>query len=301
MRWDDLRFFLATVRAESVRGAALELAVSHSTIARRIEDFEARLGARLFDRTPTGFVITEAGTRLIPHAEAMERAAADAERQLLGEDRRLDGEVRLTLPYSIVEGLLMDDLARFAERYPRVQLELSISDALLDISRREADIALRFLRTGHAPPAHLIGRQVGLSCHAAYASPAYLDAHTLDGDAPTARWLGWEERTARPDWLAESPLPGLGAVHRFDDVSLQLDAARCGMGIAFLPCAVGDRSTDVVRVPGTVPVPRFDIWILSHPDLRDTTRLRAMRDWLADAMERRAALFRGEGTSTDGG
>ena len=295
LRWDDLRLFLAVARSGSARAAGAELGLSHSTVARRIEECEARLGATLFDRIASGYAITVTGERLVEHAEAMERTALEAERLAAGGDGRLEGDVRLTLPLSLACGPLMDDLVGFARAYPAIDLELETSDALLDIDRREADVAIRFQRLGEAPPEHLIGRHVGLSCNAAYASEAYLASHALApaGDAPEARWLGWGEGVRRPPWIGATAYPELLSRHRLDDPLLQLHAARAGAGLALIPCMLGDPEPGLVRVPGAEPVALFDVWILSHPGLRDMARLRAARDWLVAALEAKAPLLRG--------
>lgn len=296
LRWDDLRVFLLVARHGSARAAGTELELAHSTVARRIEDFEARLGTTLFDRVASGYVITPTGERLREHAERMERTALAAERLVAGEDERLEGDVRVTLPLSLASGPLMTDLVAFAARYPRIDLELETSDALLDIARREADIAIRFQRLGEAPPDQLIGRHVGVSCNAAYASPAYLAAHALDGgsaDVPGGWWLGWNEGVRRPPWIGATTWPHLPSRHRLPDPLLQLHAARAGAGIAMIPCMLGDADAELVRVPGSEPVALFDLWILSHPGLRDMARLRVMRDFLVASLEAKSDALRG--------
>ncbi len=293
LRWDDLRVFLLLARHGSARAAGSELGIAHSTVARRLEDFEARLGTTLFDRVASGYVITATGERLREHAEEMERTALAAERLVAGEDERLEGDVRVTLPLSLATGPLMVDLVAFAARYPLIDLELETSDSLLDIARREADIAIRFQRLGEAPPDQLIGRHVGVSCNAAYATVAYLAAHPPEEAASQARWLGWNEGVRRPPWIGATALPHLSSRHRLPDPLLQLHAARAGAGIALIPCMLGDADDALVRVPGSEPVALFDIWILSHPGLRDMARLRAMRDFLVAALEAKASLFRG--------
>ena len=325
LRWDDLRVFLATARAGSARAAGAELGVSHSTVARRVEELEARLGTTLFDRIDSGYAITPTGRRLRERAEDMERTALGAERLVAGEDDRLEGDVRVTLPLSLACGPLMHDLVGFARAHPRIDLELETSDDLLDLARREADIAIRFQRLGEAPPERLLGRHVGISCNAAYASPDYLERHALApagaptgaptgasdagapgasgggtpgaeaSGAPEARWLGWGEGVRRPPWIGATAFPELVSRHRFDDPMLQLHAARAGAGLALIPCMLGDAEPGLVRVPGAEPIALFDVWILSHPGLRDMARLRAMRDWLVAALEAKGPALRGVG------
>ena len=196
--------------------------------------------------------------------------------------------------------VLMPDLVALAERYPDIELRVGPSDDLLDLSRREADVAVRFLRTGSTPPAHLIGRRAGRSCNAAYARPDYLARHRVDDADALMRWIGWGEGVPRPDWTAATGLPAMEARHGLDDPLLQLWAAGLGLGVAFLPCVLGDADPALVRVPGGAPVPRFDIWVLSHPDLRDTARLRAARDHLVSAIEAKADRFEGRGGPAGG-
>jgi len=176
MEWDDVRIFLALVRAGSVRASAAKAGVSHSTVARRVEALETRLGAKLFDRLPSGYALTAAGEDLYEVAESVENEMDAVRRRLVGQDRRLAGVIRVTMVDIIATHLLMPDLTRFNELYPDIELEVVITYEPLNLTRREADIAIRFAKN---PPDHLIGHRLASAANAVYATQDYLDHHDL--------------------------------------------------------------------------------------------------------------------------
>ena len=152
MDWDDLKVVLALSRKGSARGAAQQLGVSNSTITRRLDDLEHKLHTRLFDRTPDGYKLSAAGEQMLPTAEHVEELVLAAERRITGEDQELEGSIRLTLPP--VSGLefLMERLSEFARQDPGIDIELMSCRDAQDRSRREADIAIRVMPAGVAPP-----------------------------------------------------------------------------------------------------------------------------------------------------
>ena len=293
MHQSHLRYVLALSREGSVRASALTLGVSHSTVARRIEAFEARLGVRLFDRTPSGYAATAAGEEMIAVALRVEDETDTLERSILGQDARLAGSISLTVTDSLVADLLMPDVAAFTASYPDIDMEIIHSYRTFDLSKREADIAIRFVRVGTKPPEHLIGRRVATSYSANYASAPFLERMDETADPPIGQWIGWEDQVRFPKWVLESDHPRLPLRSRMPDVVMQLRAANNGMGIAVLPCFVGDAQSDLLRVPPTEPYAGFDIWILSHPDLRETARLRAFREFLGKTIAKHTDLFEG--------
>ncbi|NJN51681.1 MAG: LysR family transcriptional regulator [Gammaproteobacteria bacterium] len=138
MDWDDLKVFTALARSGSVRGAAAVLRVHHSTVTRRLEQFETLLGVRLFDRTPDGLKLSEHGAAVIGRADRIEGQIEAIERDLFGRDERLAGSVKITFPDALGVGFLMREMAEFSTRYPDVGIEFLASDATLDLGRREA-------------------------------------------------------------------------------------------------------------------------------------------------------------------
>ena len=290
MEWDDVRIFLSLVRAGSVRAAAAKAGVSHATVARRVEAFELRLGVKLFDRLPSGYVLTTAGEDLIAVAENVENELDALQRRLVGRDRRLAGVIRVTMVDVVATHLLMPDLARFNELYPDTELDVVISYEALDLTRREADIAIRFAKK---PPDHLIGHRLATVANAAYATHEYLDRSDLAAPS-SAAWIGFGSPLPFPKWVKQSDYPHIPARGNFDSMLLQLEAARCGMGIANLPCFLGDPDPALNRLPPGEPRPAgYDLWLLRHRDTRSTARLRAFSEFIADAMTKYRPLLEG--------
>ncbi|MGH8222902.1 MAG: LysR family transcriptional regulator [Woeseiaceae bacterium] len=294
MNWDDVRLFLALARHGSARGAAALLGLSHTTVARRAGQLESRLGARLFDRDVSGYRLTGAGETMMSSAVQAEEALLAAERRLQGRDDQLSGEIRLTTADIIATRLIMPDLVTFARRYPEIDLHVLMSYDVFDLGRREADIAIRFLRPGQLPPEDLVGRKLatGMSCY--YASRDYLGEHDPWQTGSSARWIGWDESKRQPPWVRSSPFPDVPAYGRLGNALLQAEAARSGLGLTVLPCFVGDTTEGLQRIPGCRPFENFEIWLLSHPDLRDAARLRTFRRFIADAFAERRPLLTGE-------
>ena len=290
MNWDDLRFFLALSREGAVRATAARLQVSHSTVTRRIKILEERLGIRLFDRTPDGFTLTSSGQSILPIAEAIEDQAANLERDALGRDHRLAGDIRLTVPNPLLHSPVMGDIAKFTKAYPDIDLDIVQSYDFVDMSRREADVAIRFEHLGRSPPEHLIGRRLLVSSHAIYVAKKGLN----DSEKPYL--LGWVEGVRNPSWVADLPVPKLPARHKINDPIGQAEACANGMGYAVLETMQGDPHPHLKRLEGVPAWPSRDVWMLTHPDLKDTERLRIFRNYLAESILKHSDLF--EGTRT---
>jgi len=223
-----------------------------------------------------------------------EEALLTAERQLQGRDAQLSGEIRLTTANVIALQLIMDDLAEFTRLYPDIDMNILISYDLFNLSRREADVALRILRLDSKPPEGLIGRKLITMKSCCYASDAYLAENAPTSSNSTARWIGWDDLERFPDWVKASPFPRLPVYGRMNDAMLQAEAARCGFGLTVLPCFLGDSVEGLQRIPGCDPYPNFDLWMLSHPDLRDAARMRTFRAFIAASIERKKPLLVGE-------
>ncbi|TDJ40550.1 MAG: LysR family transcriptional regulator [Gammaproteobacteria bacterium] len=293
MDWDDLRIFLAVADAGSVRGAATRLGVSHSTVSRRIDGFEKELGVRLFDRLSAGYTLTPAGDDIVGLGTSVSTTIDEIERRIVGQDSRLTGEIRVTAPDLLACSLLMPDIEAFNRRYPEIGIELSVSYVPVDLRRREADVAIRITDT---PPEHLVGRRLGRYASAIYVSNGYAAEHDLD-DHSTLHWIGWNDLNRFPEWVRESAFPNVPTRGRFPNAMVQLAAARAGLGLAMIPCFMGDPDPALVRVVPEPSLPDHEIWILTHPDLRDTSRIRAFMRHIADCFARRRDLLSGEAPS----
>jgi DNA-binding transcriptional LysR family regulator len=280
--WDDLRFFLAVARAGSVSAAARTLRVHHATVSRRLHAFEHRLGSRLFDRLPGGWVTTTAGEEMRGAALRVEEEMQALDRRVLAQDADLSGKLRVALADSAAYALL-PELRAFSLAYPRIELELTAANHLTNLTRREADVAIRVTR---APAEHLVGRKVGTVVFALYASIDYLRERADLAALDQHRWLGWDESLAElgaARWMREN-VPNAYTVARFDSVLIAYHAAREGIGVCFLPCALADRDETLRRVDPELLVPCGTMWLLTHPDLRHTARVRRFIEFMGEAM-----------------
>jgi len=286
--WDDARYFLALSRHRSLRGAARSLSVSASTMARRIEALEERLTATLFDRIAGEFVLNASGDRFLETAEKVESLFFELGRDIVGSDARLEGHIKLALPADLGGDLLMPAIKAFSDNHPATTIEFASSYAFADLSRREADIAVRAQTCEVPPPEYLIGRKVGVVYHAAYRA---MDVPR--SEAATLPWLGWSDEGEAPKWVRDSEFPDRPARHIFSDSAAQMAAARAGLGMTIIPCFLGDADGGLKRCGRRKPWPARDIWILSHADLRETARFRALRSHLADSIKSQKATLSG--------
>ncbi|HYC05791.1 MAG TPA: LysR family transcriptional regulator [Azospirillaceae bacterium] len=286
MGWDDLRLLLAVSRAGGLSGAARELGVNHSTVFRRLAALEAELGTLLFERLPAGYRPTEAGARLALAAERMEAEALAADRDVTGRDTRLSGRLRVTASETLAFRLLPGELARFRQAQPGILVELLIDNRQLDLSRREADVALRATRPLQGD---LWGRKLADMPWAVYAAPGLAPLRDIAGlaDLPV---IGWGE-TALPvkaaEWLAEA-VPETAVVYRSSSLINQMRAALAGMGAAVLPCYLADAEPGLERLSDPVPELSRELWMITHQDLKATARVRAFMDLVGEGL--RAAL-----------
>jgi DNA-binding transcriptional LysR family regulator len=296
--WDDIRLFLQLTRQGSARAAAAALGVSHSTVVRRVENLESSLGVRLFDRDFTGYRPTAAGETLLASAISAEDALLAADRQLQGQDAQLTGEIRLTTPDALASHFLMPHITDFCRQYPDIEMTLLVSYDLLDIARHEADVAIRILGLDKKPPEDLVGRKLATATSCYFATEEYLQEHDPWKKDSTASWIGWNDEERFPDWVQNSAFPHIPARGKMHNVLLQASAAKSGHGLAVLPTFIGDLTEGLVRIPGCEPYDNYNIWMLSHPDLRDTARQRTFRAFVAKTFEEHESAFHGTNNSS---
>ena len=280
--WDDLRFALALARTGTLSAAGRALGVNHTTVMRRIEVLQEALGARLFDKTPEGYVPTPAGEVVLRSTGRMEEEVQALERTIIGTDDRLTGPVRLTT-LDIFADLFMETFADFSTRYPGLSLEVSVDNAARSLTRREADVALR---ATNKPPEHLIGRRLFTMQYAIYGAPA-LVARAHDEGLGAVPWLAWDERlNARitEDWMRQY-VPRARRALIVDSAVIMRRAARAGVGLTFLPIQVAARERHLVAFNDPVPDFDMDVWLLTHSDLRRTARVRAFMEHLTEGVK----------------
>ena len=290
--WDDLRVFLAVLRSGSLRGAARTLRLNHATVNRRLKALEAGFGSKLFDRTRDGFVPTQAGDDLLQSAERVEDELFKAQRDIAGRDADLGGEVKVSLPFAIMRGFLAAELHRFARLYPGIDLDLDLTDRISDLTRLEADVSIRM---AHAVTDDVLGRRLVQYAKTLYAAPEVAQAlDPISGALDAGRsWIGWHGGDGDQNWVRATAYPNLPVRHNLPSHALQIEAARAGMGLAMLPCFLGDRESGLVRIPGAMPIPDRSIWLLSRRGLRQTARVRAFVDFIAAAILDHRALLEG--------
>lgn len=294
MDWDDVRHFLALARTGSVRAAGSLLGVSHSTVARRVDALELRLGVKLFDRHRDGYLVTEAGREMMVSAERVEREMAALERGLAGQDARLEGPVRVTCTDPFIAKLLLPILGRLCEAHPGIELELDADAKNLDLSKREADVALRALLPTVPAPEHLIGRRIAPITLCNYVGAEHAARLDPEQGGRPGRWLGSSMAKILEELVASSSYPEAPIWGTFPSMAVMAEAARSGLGMVMLPTYVGDPDPKLQRLAKPDLRHVADFWLLSHPDLRDNARLRATREAISTGLLAHAALFRGE-------
>lgn len=286
--WDDLRHVLAVIRNGGVSGAAVALGVNHSTVSRRIMALEQRMGVQLFDRTPDGYEPTQAGLESFAIAEEMEKAALALETRILDRDTRPSGHLSVTAPLMLVLGPLAQVLTDFRQTYPDIDLTVVSSNEVLNLHRREADIAIR---ATNAPEETLFGTRLTSQSAAVFATQTYLEG--LDKAHRALDWIGFDGQETPPPEILER-FPKSSMAMRFDEKLGMIAAAKAHCGVVRLPCYYGDIDPDLVRVPGLPMIRYQDFWALTHPGLRNTVRVRLFLRATLEAFKPLRPLFMGE-------
>jgi len=286
LNWDDLKFFLSVCKAGSVRAAATHLGVNHTTVSRRINSFELALGQRLFERSSKGYIKTKLAEEIYNEASYLEERLSSVERKIIGKDEDLAGDIRVTMPDLLGSGLLMPAFANFCKLYANIDIEILDSIKELNLANREADVAFRIVKN---PPEYLIGRKVAVIHRACYISKKY--TAKLDDSTWLAQqnWIGWTDKLRRPIGLIAKEYPRFASKHKISNSLLQLEACKQGLGVSILPCFKGDTDPDIVRIPPYISEGKYDLWILSHPDMRKNIKIqtfvRFMTEYLASQKE----------------
>lgn len=291
MDWNDLRLVLAVAREGTLSGAARKLRVTHSTVFRRLGAIEEALGVRLFERFRDGYSATPAGEATAALAARFADDFVALERRLSGQDLRPSGTVRIATTDTICT-MLMRHVSALRAAHPEIRLEITISNAMANLTRREADVAIRPVPEA---PETLVGRRIAGIAHAIYGSRD--DVAGNDGrDLSNREWVGLDDTLATTvigRWMHAHVL-NARTVLRVDSLPALRDAARAGLGIALLPCYLGDDDDRLRRIlPATAPEAHSVLWLLTHGDLKRTARIRAVMDFLAIALGSERALLEG--------
>lgn len=281
--WNELKLVLAVARAGSLAKAATAIQVDHSTVYRRLRAVENRLGAKLFERAPSGaYLPTEAGTQVAAAAERIEAETQALDRAVVGRDHRLTGRLRVTSSETLAYRLLTPEIARFRAAHPGILVELIVDNRVLSLSRREADVALRPMRPREGD---LWGRKLARVAWAIYAAVGSRPLDTSDpfGGLPI---IGWSEDTANiraASWISDQVTDDR-IVYRSSSLVNQLVAARSGLGAALMPCYLADPEPQLQRLGDPIGAVESELWIVTHADLRLTARVRAFLDSVGDGL-----------------
>lgn len=286
MDWDNARIFLAIYRIGTLRGAAALLQIDQATAGRRLAALESSLDARLFLRTPGGYVPTAAGELAFAAAERMEQAADQLQRQMQGMDHRLSGVVRVATSETVARYFVMEAVRRVHAQHPDIRVTLSTAIQLSNLTRREADLAIRNLRPDNPDLIyrHLARKEVGL-----YASRAYLAEHgePRPGTAFAGHTLVAYQKALLPGWsdmFCGEPT-GNGRIGLEVNSGLMIiEAVVAGLGIGELPTHMAPDYPDLVRIWPSRSEP-YDLWLVMHGDLNRTARVRAVADAIVEVFE----------------
>ncbi|AXS42376.1 LysR family transcriptional regulator [Breoghania sp. L-A4] len=293
-KWDDLKFVLAVARAGGLSGAARTLGVNHSTVSRRISALEASLGTRLFERLPEGLAATPAGTEAMEAAKRIESEFLALDTRITAQDADLEGPLRITAAQLIFQTGLAEVVARFAERHPGIELTMIAANDIISLQRREADVAVRIT---DRPDESLFGRLATGQNRMFYASRAFVRAHeeafSKNADPAKIACVAFKWWGKAPPREIRERFPNAYTSVDCDDMITLHAATRAGLGIGRMPCYLGDPDPALVRVPGFEPSRYFDIWILTHPDLKHVERIRRFMRFTADAFKANAGLYLG--------
>jgi DNA-binding transcriptional LysR family regulator len=295
MNWNDLRYFLAVSRTGNLTSAGINLKCSPATVSRRLEFLEESIGLKLFSRHQTGYVLTDDGVSLLHQAETAETAMFKVERAAAGKSEAASGLVKIATAENIANHLIIPKLPEFRKKFPDLSIELNTSVSAANLMRREADIALTLKRPRHAT---LLIKKVGELGFAVYGAPNYTSSlkGTIEEQIKRATFVAWAEEYGHLDlsiWLTDinqNKLPAL-ITH---SIRGQLLGAKAGLGLAILPCLLGDNESGLQRFPYTLEGRTQDIWLVTHQDLRHSMRVVAVFEFLESLIHENAKSLSGK-------
>ncbi|SCW41366.1 MULTISPECIES: LysR family transcriptional regulator [unclassified Pseudomonas] len=284
MNWDDARVFLAVCRASTLRGAARVLGVDQATVGRRVTALEKSLDAALFLRTSDGYALTAVGEAALKAVEKMEHSALELERRIQGLDDRLLGNVRVATTDSLAIDFLIPAIASLHERHPDVRVQLDASTQILSLVKREADIAVRNTRPDNPD---LIARRIARWPVGLFASQAYVEARGVP--SPGSEFEGHDLVVYQPYWqgskdftLVSEPINRGRIVASLSSSLLVRRSIAAGLGVGEIPLYMGARDGLLRIWPERTRALPYEVWLVTHADLRHTARVRAVIDEIVE-------------------
>lgn len=288
MNWDDLRYFLAVARFGSHKGAGRSLDVDPTTVARRISALESSLPAKLFVRTPERLELTDAGRTLFSRAERVQTEILTCEREAANTDPHLNGPLRVTAADGFINYLLLPTLDVLRGEHPGLLLELRAEARVLDLSRREADVAIRL---GRPREVSLVARRLGNVHFGIYGSARYLERRGLPRNVAALAahdFIGFDasmDAIPQIKWL-HSLVPKTRYVLRTNNTATQAAAAVWGHGLVLLPTYVARGEPQLKHVLPRLPCATRDLYGVTHADLKDHARVKAFLQFVTQLLGR---------------
>jgi DNA-binding transcriptional LysR family regulator len=294
LAWDDFRLVKAVAEARGMPGAAAELGINHSTVFRRLGQIEEALGTTLFERHRTGYALTAAGEEMVSLAQRLDGDITAFTRKIAGQVVAPEGELRVTTNDSLLVHLLTPMFASFRDNCPDVRLDVVLANQALNLSKRDADVAIRAMDD---PPENLVGRRVARIAWALYGRASeFQDADATDpASYADRRWvsLGDDLATLKAVQFVQRHVAPERVVYKVNAVLGLAEAIEAGIGIGFLPCFIGDARPGLTRLSPPQPDFAADLWLLTHPDLRQSARVRVFLDFLAAEIGKQRKLIEG--------
>lgn len=292
--WDDFRLIKAIAEARSLPAAAELIGLNHSTVFRRLGQIEEGLGTRLFERHRSGYVPTPAGEEMAALAERLETDIAGFTRRLAGREILPAGELRVTTNDSLLVELLTPLFAAFMKQCPDIKLDVLLGNQALNLSKRDADVAIRATDN---PPENLIGRRAAKIGWALYGRATdFPEGPPADPSKLTQqRWisLGDQFSNFKVVQYRQKHIPAEQTVYKLNTVLGLAEAVEAGIGIGFLPCFIADKRPALIRLAQPQTGYAADLWLLTHPDLRHSPRVRLFLDFMAQELAKLRPLMEG--------
>lgn len=293
--WDIYRYLIAVSEEGSAIAAAQRLGVNGSTVLRRITAYEKQRGIRLFDRLQSGYAPTAECKAILDAAHSIRRSAEEIERSLKGDDHSIDGRLKVTTTDTLAETILPKIFANFNKRHPGIHLDLAVTNDRLSLTSQDADIAIR---VSNDPPQHLIGLRVAPVNFAVYGSKTN-DAEPTSArsakDWNSYRWIGIGDAIAGSPaqaWMTEN-IKASSVTVTADTFPSILACTAALEATALLPCFLGDRASHLQRLSDPFKNLRTNLWILTHPDLQKSAKVKLFTRFAAQELRAVKSLFSG--------
>lgn len=285
--WDNYRLILALHQNGTLRGAAQALGINHATVSRRLSQINADNKAPVFEKITGGYQATDIGLEYVTAARQFALVALKAERRSRALSENISGRIRVSISEPMAQILLQSDLFRFTNEHPNIELFVETSVNLINLDHSEADIVVR---ATDFPPEHLVGRRLFPYYLSDYCSKDYLANTPYE----TRQWLRYSNSPLPENWITTTCHPDASVGLQSNDLMFLLTAAEAGHGMIRTACYMGDNNPLLMRLSDKEPLKGPDVWVLTHPDLKRTKRIKFAMKHLADALEAKQALMQGK-------